>query len=107
MGRMSDETVCRPDVIPAVCENGHVTYPTVYVLLGGEMTIGEGGKYRRPCPVCGGVRGFAPGRYETDAQGKVFRAGDAGDETAAVTVSGSGTAKIRGLEIGTPEAPRS
>lgn len=70
---MSDEAAYRPDVIPAVCESGHVTYPTAYVLEGGEATL-RGESKVRPCPVCGGRRVVPPGEYKSEG-GVVRRTG--------------------------------
>jgi hypothetical protein len=73
-----DETVYRPEVIPAVCGNGHTTYSASFMTMHDNSVVTLQTDSRVPsCPVCGADRVLPAGRYEVDPEGKVFRAGDA------------------------------
>lgn len=66
----------RPDVIPAVCVNGHLSYPSAFVLRDRWVaSLVNAVRLRKPCPACGARRQIPPGRYEAGANG-VLRAGN-------------------------------
>jgi hypothetical protein len=77
MSPMSDGMTFRPDVLPAVCANGHLSHPSAFV-VGGRAVVNHHSDTRmRPCPECGADRVIPAGRYETDGDGRVYRAGEA------------------------------
>jgi hypothetical protein len=76
---MPDEDEHRPEVIPAVCSLGHITYPSVYVLRDSAQVTLHTDVRIPPCTheECGQTRVIKAGVYRADEDGRVYRAGDA------------------------------
>ena len=69
----------RPDVIPAICDNGHTFYPSAYRLTTGGMVVKYTPSRTGTCPQCGAKGIIAAGCYKS-IDGAVRRTGDADAE---------------------------
>jgi hypothetical protein len=75
MGDMT-ELEPQPNVVPAACEDGHISWPARYIRLGGEAVYAAESALRAgSCPGCGKPRAIIPGEYRADPDGYVTRDG--------------------------------
>jgi hypothetical protein len=75
MGDVNEEMKPQEGVVPAVCEEGCVSWPARYVTVRDQGAyLSLAGMKAGTCPACGKPRAILPGEYRAGDDGLVTRA---------------------------------